>query len=165
MIPPPLAYTEEHSDIARRRWKASCGPHAIAAATGLSLEAVRPHLPDFRGWMSPTQITGTLASLKIDHELVKGLRTKDLEDGILRVQFEGPWLNPGVPARVGYFHTHYIAVRGAGVLDTMCLPAEWYPRTAWARLADIVIEPPDTGWHFTHVWRFAHPKTADTLPA
>jgi hypothetical protein len=81
-------------------------------------------------------------------KLTKGLRTPDLCEGINRIQWEGPWLNPGVPARVAYMHTHWVAHFGGWVLCTACMPAEWIPVGDW-RYAHLKIEPVSP-FHVTH---------------
>lgn len=147
---PPLLFTKEESEIANRKWKATCGPHSIAAACGITLEEVRTALTDYKGWMSPTMISQTLLALGKRYQLRKGMRTQELCDGINRIQWEGPWLDPGVPARVAYFHTHYVAHFQGMVLCTACLPATWISVEDWRR-HHLEMEPP-TPFHITHHW-------------
>lgn len=146
VAPPVLRYTEAESDLAHEVWLASCGPHSIAAACGLNLDAVRVALPQFKGWMSPTMIGETLRALGRPYILRKGLKTEGLCDGINRIQWEGKWLNPGVPARVAYFHTHYVAHRSGWVLCTACLTADWIPVHAWR---EVLLEK-QMPFHVTH---------------
>lgn len=126
--PPELMFNYEQSAWAHDTWNATCGPHSIAAATGKSLEEVRAILtPKFKGWMNPTMLAEALKALDVPHTLTNGLVTKDLCHGINRIQFEGPWLKPGVPAAAAYAHTHWVARMGYGVLCTMACHHHWIP--------------------------------------
>ncbi len=100
--------------------------------------------------MSPTMISKTLLALGKRYQLRKGMRTQELCEGINRIQWEGPWLDPGVPARVAYFHTHYVAHFQGMVLCTACLPAEWIPVDSWRR--HHLEEEPKSPFHITHHW-------------
>lgn len=144
----PLRYTEADSERAEREWKATCGPHAIAAACGKTLDDVRPALTNYKGWMSPTQVSQALLALGVVHNLRHHLKTWDLCDGINRVQWEGKWLNPGVPARVAYFHTHWVAAFNGWVLCTACEPAKWIREGEW-RHFHLNCEP-ISPFHITH---------------
>jgi hypothetical protein len=148
----PLRYTEAESKAANKAWKATCGPHAIAAACGKTLEEVRaafiPGAVNYRGWMSPTQVERTLGALNVAYDVRKGLKTQKLCNGINRVQWEGKWLNPGVPPRVAYFHTHLVAHFDGVVLCTCCLVAEWVPAEDWRSFVAAEIHP----FHVTHHW-------------
>ncbi len=148
--PPPLRYTAEESAAANDGWKATCGPHSIAAALRITLDQVRAALEGYRGWMSPTQVTAALHRLEQPFRLEANLKTMDLCDGINRIQWEGPWLDPGKPARIAYFHTHYVAHFGGMVLCTACLPAEWIPVEGW-RKHHLEVDPPSP-FHVTHHW-------------
>jgi hypothetical protein len=145
---PILRFTEAESDRAHEEWKASCGPHSIAAACQLTLEEVRRAMPPYKGWMSPTMVGETLRSLGRPYTLRKGMKTRELCEGINRIQWEGKWLNPGVPARVAYFHTHYVAHRAGWVLCTACLTASWIPVHVWQRV--LLEEPDPSPFHVTH---------------
>jgi hypothetical protein len=149
--PPELRFTTIESETANKEWKATCGPHSIAAACGLSLEQVRVALTGYKGWMSPTQITAALKNLNQPFQLKTGLKTSELCEGINRIQWEGPWLNPGVPARAAYFHTHYVAHFGGMVLCTACLPPEWIHADLW-KFHHLYEEPPSP-FHITHHWK------------
>jgi hypothetical protein len=142
---PKLCYSAEESERANLDWKASCGPHSIAAACGLTLEAVRPALVNYKGWMSPTQMSQALLFLgRLTQARV--VKTLTLCNGINRVQWEGKWLNPGVPPRVAYFHTHWVAHCRGWVLCTACAPAEWIREDEWAEFHHSQGRP----FHITH---------------
>jgi hypothetical protein len=151
---PFLRFTDADSDRANKEWKATCGPHAIAAACSVTLDAVYQAISkaeiNYRGWMSPTQVTKTLAALDQPYNLRTGLKTMDLCEGINRVQWEGPWLNPGVPSRVAYFQTHLVAHFSGWVLCTCCLPTKWISAAEWRRF-HLEVEP-RSPFHITHHW-------------
>ncbi len=149
--PPLLRFTARCSQKAFAEWKATCGPHSIAAACGLDLERVRVNLPPYKGWMSPTMVGQTLKALEVGYELRKGMKTRSLCNGINRIQWEGDWLKPGVPARVAYFHTHWVAHFDGWVLCTACLPAKWIAVDEWTRF-HLECEPV-TPFHVTHHYR------------
>lgn len=147
-LPPTLAYSRVESLKAQRDWKAACGHHSLAASLGISLELIRSVVKAGRAWMSPTHITEALRGLNRRFVLTSGLCTSDLCEGINRVQFEGPWLNPGVPATAAYKETHYVAHRSGWVLCTVCCPNRWIPRDDWARELSSICLP----FHVTHHW-------------
>jgi hypothetical protein len=146
--PPPLNFSAADSERAHAGWKATCGPHAIAAACGLSLDQVRAGLPPYRGWMSPTMVEQTLNNLRRSYLLHKGLKTSNLCNGLNRVQWEGEWLKPGVPARVAYFHTHWVAAWDGWVLCTTCEPTRWIPERSWRHFH--LMTEPRSPFHVTH---------------
>lgn len=156
MKPTALKFTQSDSEKANADWKASCGPHSLAAACGKTLhqinEAMAKGAVNYRGWMSPTQVSRTLDALGAEYILEKGISSKDLCHGINRIQWEGKWLNPGVPARIAYFHTHYVAhdaLHGL-VLCTACEAAEWITTRQWLNFH--LEQEPKSPFHVTHHW-------------
>lgn len=151
--PPALQYDDASSEAAHEEWKASCGHHSIAAACGVTLDTVRGAVGHEKGWMSPTNIGQSLQRLSVPVTLTQGMKTKQLREGVCRVQFEGKWLKPGVPARVAYFRTHYIAYRAGYVMDTALISWAWIDEARWRRLINFYAnESPLEGWHITHWW-------------
>lgn len=148
---PPLLYTRAESEAAHREWRANCGPHALAAALGKSLEQIRRSIA-FKGWMNPTMIGEALRACGQLYMLTKGLRTTELCNGINRVQWEGPWLDAGRPPAAAYAHTHWVAHFNGWVLCAACAPAEWLPISAWKAIVAAEYEP----WHITHHYQFEH---------
>jgi hypothetical protein len=162
--PPLLRFTQEESERANEQWGATCGPHSIAAACGKTLEEVRQAMVsasvNYRGWMSPTQVTKTLLALGVMHNLASRLKTMNLCDGINRVQWEGKWLNPGVPPRVAYFHTHIVAHFGGWVLCTGCLCAKWIRVENWKHF--FLETEPLQPFHITHHFQLSRPISKET---
>ena len=92
-------------------WGANCGPAALAAACGLTLDDVRPHLEGFerKRYTNPTMMFGALDSLGVRWRRLKPCAWPDY--GLVRVQWHGPWMADGVPRRARYRHSHWIGVR------------------------------------------------------
>lgn len=157
-----LRYTEADSDRAHDEWRANCGPHTLAAALALTLDQARALLTDFeaRGLMNPTMMETALARAAWSYVATKGLYTSTLCEGINRIQWEGSWLNKGVPIGAAYARTHWVAAAAGFVLCTACAPAMWLPEERWRHLiAQRCREEIKgcTGWHVTHHYAFPCP--------
>lgn len=153
-------FTAADADRAHDDWGCNCGPSALAAICGLTLDAARPLMGDFEAkhYTNPTLMMASL-------DRVPGItwrRVKDLPDwGLVRVQWEGPWTQPGVPMRARYRHTHWIgtcaSARGRGAFDVNAMSngSGWCSWEHWQQiLAPLIIRecvPRASGaWHFTH---------------
>lgn len=143
-----LKYTAEDSIRAESEWKATCGPHSIAAACGLTLDQVRPFISNYKGWMSPMQMADTLRSLGKFKSCKTPLKTSVLCNGINRIQWEGKWLDPGVPVRIAYFHTHWVAHFDGLVLCTACEPTKIIKEEDWRDF--LLNSEPKSPFHITH---------------
>ena len=102
-------FSAEEQDRAHADWGANCGPGAIAAMVGMTLDEVRPHMGDFeqKHYTNPTLMWATLDRLGVSwHKLKEPLTWP--EWGLARIQWHGPWTAPGVPVRVAYRHTHWV---------------------------------------------------------
>jgi hypothetical protein len=152
-----LHFTEEQSDLANAEWGANCGPHSLAAALALDLETARRFMPEFagKGYTNPTMMAAALARVGVTPVITKGLKTRDLCEGISRIQWEGPWLKPGVPAGAAYYHTHWVASACDMVLCT-CTAIAWLPAITWRQHLTGVCATISrcTGWHITHHYAF-----------
>jgi len=159
---PKPRFDLDDASHASQEWGANCGPGAIAAIAGLTLDEVRPHMGDFeaKGYTNPILMWEVLTRLG----LVWRLRGKPFTVpawGVVRIQWEGPWTEPGVPMRVRCRHTHWI---GAGLQDgqpiafdinCMCVGG-WVPWQEWkSQVAPWLIReavPKGSGaWHITHL--------------
>lgn len=149
MTPPPLKFTISDSDRANTEWGANCGPHALAAILGKTLDEVRPSLGEFPGYTNPTRLGAALRHFGVPYELVKGMKSNTLCQGINRVQWEGPWLNPGVPVAAAYYQTHWVAQCGGQVLCTVVCSFRWIPVKWWAEH----LAGAEKKWHITHHYR------------
>ena len=159
--PLPAAFDVDAAQRAADEWGANCGPGAIAAILGKTLDEIRPHLGDFerKRYTNPTLMFETLKRLGVTwkkRELVWP------HHGLVRVQWEGPWTAPGVPMAARYRHTHWIGAQRFGraaeiwVFDINCIcVGGWVPFEEWS--GQVVpwllkeCEPKASGaWHFTH---------------
>ncbi|WP_292477392.1 hypothetical protein [Mesorhizobium sp.] len=166
MIKPPR-FTADDADRAHEQWGANCGPGAIAAICGMTLDEVRPHMGDFetKGYTNPTLMWATLRSIGVRFSYRGGHlgQTNWPSHGLCRVQWEGPWTQPGVSPRAAYRHTHWIGaacdpVKGIGIFDINAIGNG----TGWCALEDWVgmlvpwileecVPRANGGWHLTHV--------------
>ncbi|MBN8422887.1 MAG: hypothetical protein J0L73_28520 [Verrucomicrobia bacterium] len=162
-----LPYTPAQAEAAHNDWKARCGHFSIAAASGCPLEEIRTAGVPLKGWMNPTMISQTLTALKFhfDRFLLKErgydspeqiLALDNINQGsVLRVQWEGSWMDAGVPAGARYSRTHYIACKGHTIMDPAFDPKFPVRVQDWLQIAPTQIVPlikGATGYHFTHAW-------------
>ena len=163
-----LKFSSDDLLVAHKEWKLNCGPSALAAACGVTPSEVRPHLGEFerRGYMSPTMMSAALDSLGMPwHEPSRSRKVpRDLapcvfpKNGLVRVQWCGPWTASGANGRWAYGQTHWIAVRtneafGTLVFDVNSGPVtyqDWDMRVAPAIVKSI--KRADGEWYFTHLW-------------
>lgn len=158
---PGTYFTAEDAARAHDQWGANCGPGALAAVMKLTLDQVRPYLPDFdrKRYTNPLMMYAALRSLRAQWSKRDGWPT----NGLVRVQWEGAWTAPGVPMRARYRHTHWIGSRRVGVageehwiFDINCMRVGgWVRRDEWH--SQVVpwllpqIEPKAKGsYHITH---------------
>ena len=175
-------FTLDEAQQAADDWGFNCGPAAIAAVCGMTLAELRPHLCDFesRRYTNPTLMCQILANIKAPvleiirlnapFEMARTGRKPWPVFGLARVQWEGPWTNPGVPMRVRYRRTHWIGVSCGPVLDLdaggweepsifdvncMCVGG-WVPLSEWEGfvvpwLLTECVPKANGKWHLTHV--------------
>lgn len=160
----PLRFTAEDADRAFDAWGSNCGPGAIAAITGLTLDELRPNLGDFESkrYTNPTLMWEVLKRLGLTWRLVKPPRCLP-NYGLARVQWAGPWTEPGVPARAAYRHTHWVAaqwcegLREFAIFDINAITSGGWilPETWSCQLVPWLLEnfvPRASGaWSLTHV--------------
>jgi hypothetical protein len=166
---PALRFTEEDADRAFGAWGCNCGPGAIAAIAGLTLDELRPSLGDFerKRYTNPRLMWEILDRLGLKWRLRKPAQGWPLF-GLARVQWCGPWTRPGVSPRAAYRYTHWVAARwsdskqGFGIFDINAMNSGgWIALSDWERvivphlLAHCV--PRNNGqWFLTHVVEIAH---------
>lgn len=158
---PRFSVTDQ--ERAHAEWGANCGPGAIAAIAGLTLDELRPHMGDFerKGYTNPTLMFEVLNRLGMSWRRQRPPLTWP-EWGLARIQWHGPWTAPGVPPRVAYRHSHWVAARSragsVGIFDINALNNG----TGWCSLRDwgetlvpwllSEVEPKADGlWSLTHV--------------
>lgn len=156
----PLArFDQGDAVLAYDNWGANCGPGALAAIMDMTLDEVRAHLGDFetKGYTNPALMHSALRSIGRPWRKVGAVWPSH---GLVRVQWEGPWTEPGVPMRARYRHTHWIGVHREGnamwIFDINCMCAGgWVDHHEWANLVVPWLlkqcEPESNGrWHITH---------------
>lgn len=154
-----LMFTAKDANAASAEWGANCGPMSLAAALALDLQTVRPLIAGFeeKGYTNPTMMRGALECVGIQYVRTSKLRTQELCEGINRVQWEGPWLRPGVPPIVAYGYTHWIAQSGGKVFCSATGLIGWVPISEWKVLIAKVCRDEIkrcTGWHVTDHYAF-----------
>jgi hypothetical protein len=165
-IDPSVAFTVADAERAHDEWGANCGPGALAAIMGRTLDEVRPHMDGFegKGYTNPTMMFDALRSIGAKWKS----RTVGSECavvgwpryGLARIQWEGPWTGTGVPIRARYHYTHlvgsWIGRHGVGVFDINCINngSGWVSFAEWA---DVVVpfilasyRRASGEWHITH---------------
>lgn len=148
------------AERAFEEWGCNCGPSALAAIMGMTLDEVRPHIPGFdaKRYTNPTMMEAALRSIGRPW---RKIGTQWPEFGLVRIQWEGPWTLPGVPIAARYRFTHWVGGwntpdRGYGVFDinTINNGSGWTAKQAWETVCVPYITqhvPRATGaWHVTH---------------
>lgn len=154
-----MKFSDDDYYRACEQWGANCGPGAIAAILDTTLDKIRPHLKEFeyKHYTNPRLMFSILSGLGVRWNLINDSMPLN---GLMRVQWEGPWTDPGVPRRKRYRHSHWIAIRRVKgnlyAFDINCVTiGGWVPYEFWHKsvvpwLLDI-IEPGAYGtWHPTH---------------
>lgn len=159
---PTTRFTASDADRAHEDWGCNCGPGAIAAIMGMTLDEVRPYLVDFEAkrYVSPTTMWQALDRI--------GRPWRKLREplpwpahGLVRVQWHGPWMAEGVPIKARYWHTHWVAAQTindqVGIFDINAMAAGgWIALANWSQiLVPWIIEAGvprgDGKWSLTHV--------------
>jgi hypothetical protein len=169
-----LRFTLEDAIRANDEWGANCGPTALAAVTGRTLDEIRPLTGDFerKHYTNPTLMFECLERTGVPFWRIKGPPTH----GLIRVQWEGPWTDPGVPLRVRYRHTHWIGIKNplhASMLDQVHRDARifdvnamrsggWISYADWVAklvpwLLDVCVPKANGRFHFTHYVQVEEP--------
>lgn len=158
-------FTLEDANRANDEWGANCGPGAIAAIIGMTLDELRPFMGDFESkrYTNPTLMFDVLRNIGAHFTYRSGhLGCNNWPSyGLARIQWEGPWTKPGVPMRARYRHTHWIGaakVNGeTGIFDINCINngTGWVSLGDWTNdIAPWIIKEcvprADGKWHITH---------------
>jgi hypothetical protein len=162
-----LQFTYDEAEKAAEEWGFNCGPAAIAAICGLSIAALRPNLGDFESkrYTNPTLMFQILERLGVNYQSRMGTPPAACQwpnYGLARIQWEGPWMQPGVPMAARYRYTHWVGcyMAGAGnvgVFEVNCLNngTGWVSLANWMQITVPFIvracHPRAYGsWHITH---------------
>ncbi|WP_316184690.1 hypothetical protein [Bradyrhizobium sp. SZCCHNRI1003] len=133
-------FSQADGERASDEWGCNCGPGAIAAIMLLTLDEVRPHMGDFerKRYTNPTLMFETLDRLRAAGVCRSWRVGPKLWPayGLVRIQWEGPWMEPGVPMRARYRHTHWVGAATVndriGVFDINALNNG----SGWSRVED-----------------------------
>ncbi len=168
----PLRFTEADAYRAYDEWGCNCGPGAIAAVMGLTLDELRPHLGDFeqQRYTNPTLMFDVLRRIgaTFNKVCIETWSAWPLY-GLVRVQWEGPWTADGVPMAARYRYTHWVGAQravgraDAGIFDINCMNSGgWVSEVDWAEtIVPHLLQayPRANGrWHRTHVIEVDRPK-------
>lgn len=166
MIPVPVMFTLEEAQKASEEWNFNCGPAALCAVLGMTPAELRPHLIDFekKGYTNPSLMFAVLNNLKVDYRKIyrsdqshSGGLNPYPTFGLVRIQWGGPWTKPGVPMRVRYRQTHWVASRGKSYdleifdVNAMC-KGGWLSFTEWSTelvpwlIKEAVLKADGTWW-------------------
>lgn len=160
-------FTADDAQRAWDTWGANCGPGAIAAVLGMTLDEVRPHMEacGFAGkhYTNPSMMFDVLKRIGVSFTYRGGeLGQRNWPRyGLVRIQWEGPWTKPGVPMRARYRNTHWVGAcartpDNVGIFDINAIANG----SGWTSLADwsSIVVPAilehypraDGKWHITH---------------
>ena len=157
-----LRFNQEDAQWAFDEWGCNCGPSALAAALGMTLDEIRPHMGPFesRGYTNVTNMRKAIQSAGA--RIVRsGNGWPPVGFGVVRIQWGGPWIMDGKPARWAACATHWVAsFRTAGShLYVFDVNGGLMSVDAWER--DIVprivasIKRADGRWFISHGWQVA----------
>jgi len=159
-------------------WGCNCGPAAIAAIAGLTLDEVRPHMgAGWPGYTNPTCMFAALHSVGRPWSSIGvGFRSCTTWPGygLCRIQWEGPWTQPGVPMRARYRQTHWVGAQhgtpptNIGIFDVNCVHqaagSGWVSLADWStKIVPWLLESyprANGGWHITHAIEVERPGAA-----
>lgn len=149
-----LRFNHDDACKAAEAWGANCGPSALAFAAGVHIDEVIGWIPGFdkKRYTSPTMMKAGIerAGLRI----AKDSRKDEMPNmGLARIQWHGPWTQPGMNPRWAYNYTHWIARNSIYVFDINCGVVEfhkWHEETA--RMIMKLIGRCNGLYSVTHCW-------------
>lgn len=150
----------------------NCGPTALATMLNLPCRDVMPHLNGYKEkhYVNPTMMKEALTALdvKFHDRFRRGYERVTIEDphmlceyGLIRIQWQGPWTEPGANPKWAYRQTHWIGsmqypIRpGMGIVCVFDVNSGWTSQLEWETktIPSILKEcvPRATGgWFATH---------------
>jgi len=144
-------YCPPDLDSAFDEWGCNCGPAALAAILERPAAEVRAFFPGFekRRYANPSQMlaackaAGVLASIRTSYPW------GSWPIKLVKIQWGGSWLKPGVHPGAAYARTHWIAVRGRATFDVNV--GYWVDADEWGKeVAPYIMEHVkgcDGTWH------------------
>ena len=154
-------FTLEDADRAYDEWGANCGPGALAAIMDMTLDEVKPIMQavgfEECHYTNPSMMN---AALRLIGRPWRKIGANWPDYGLVRVQWEGPWTQPGVPMAARYRYTHWVGSfqgkNSRGVFDINCMNngTGWCSLDDWARVMAPFLSANHLratgGWHVTH---------------
>lgn len=167
--PPAVRFTLAEALRAHETIRFNCGPAALAAICGFDPVRATSAFVRFPGFTNPSAMS---AALKLVHAQPRGWFASDWPVfGVARIQFEGPWMNEGVPVAARYRFTHWAAscrtetgllvfdINNAGLPDLVA--GGWLPVERWRTsvLPELTasVKRATGGWHITHAFEVTTP--------
>lgn len=161
---PRVPFTLDDACRAADVWGLNCGPGAIAAVMGMTLDEVRPHMGDFekKRYTNPTLMWQVLGSIKRPWQKMRAPLTWPTH-GLCRVQWHGPWMADGVPMMARYRMTHWVGAQtrnGGKWIDVFDINAMadggWVSLQDWGKyvvphILREAVPRADGHWTLTHV--------------
>lgn len=145
--------------IAHEHFGAACGHGALAAALGIPVVIVCFELlPDRKSWVNMPDMEAALNKGKIKFTVIG---RKWPTRGLALIQWEGPWTQPNVPARVACTKRHWVAVNGSEVWDANL--EHWVSRAYWETFASDLMPDKATGWSVARGYELAVLKAEGRL--
>lgn len=121
------------TESAYEQWGANCGPCALAAALGRSVNSIRHMLPNFptKGFVNSPDMKAALLTYGVGFRATWGGAWP--ARGLVLIQWGG---HERKPPRAQFLHTHWIAVEGDLVFDVNA--DQLYPRATWDKVIRVL---------------------------
>jgi hypothetical protein len=164
-----VRFTQDDLQRAHDEWGCNCGPAALAAILGLTLDEAKLHVGEEfqrKRYTNPTLMFDALKRSGAKWGAA-GLgryisRLNWPRYGLARIQWEGPWTQPGVPLKARYRQTHWVGAHTVGAgnigvfdVNAMANGTGWCSLEDWQ--SDIVpwilkecVPRANGKWHITH---------------
>lgn len=150
-------------DIAAETFGAACGHGALAAATDKRVVDVLRYFPGIekgKRWVNIPDMHEALTALG---RRWWSVAEKWPANGVVIVQFTGPWTKPGVPPTAACKHTHWIAAREGYVWDANS--PDWMPLAVWeALLVPELMPKRGDGWRIKRGFEIKPPLGSEVRP-
>jgi hypothetical protein len=165
MIGLKYPFTQEEFKQAADEWGCNCGPSSLAFALQSPLDRARSQIPGFdeKRYTSPAMMRQALDRLAVAFNDVQPPSVDEMWDmrrySLVRIQWAGPWTEPGANPKWAYRQTHWIATTPLSLLDHSIFDCNagivswdlWTMMTVPFILKHV---PRANGkWWPTHIWR------------
>lgn len=132
----PTDFEEAHAQKG-----AMCGHGALAAALGVSVMAAMAFF-DQGGWVNVPMMKDAIQ--RSGHLWQRVDKPNEGSDGVILIQWEGPWTRPGVPPAAACKYRHWIATRQGKVWDVNT--QTWDSQDEWKTVVRSIIPERSTGF-------------------